>query len=300
MGEEVKHEPEQAPVETEVEETKDEEKAQEEKKEEPKPPSPCVLFVDLHCVGCAKKIEKSVLRMKGVEGVVISMGQNQVTIKGLVEPQAICMKIMKKTKRMAKVLSPLPADGEPLPEVAASQVAGSTTVELNVNMHCEACALQLKRMILKMKGVKSVETELNCGKVMVRGTMDGDKLVNYIHRRTRKQAKIVPQPEPEKPQEEPAKPEEEKAPAAEEKKEEQGDIAPASQPTPGEEKKDCRDGAGEAKEEEVVMINMINDEQIMQRMMYSSQYYQPVYMVERIPPAPQLFSDENPNACIIS
>lgn len=51
------------------------------------------------------------------------MGQNEVTIKGIVEPQAICMKIMKKTKRMAKVLSPLPAaDGEPLPEVVTSQV----------------------------------------------------------------------------------------------------------------------------------------------------------------------------------
>lgn len=51
------------------------------------------------------------------------MSQNQVTIKGLVEPQAICNKIMKKTKRRAKVLSPLPAaEGEPMPEVVASEV----------------------------------------------------------------------------------------------------------------------------------------------------------------------------------
>ncbi|KAK1392135.1 heavy metal-associated isoprenylated plant protein 3-like [Heracleum sosnowskyi] len=308
MGEEAKQEQEQVLVETKVEE----EKTEEEKKEEPlKPPSPCVLFVDLHCVGCAKKIEKSILRMKGVEGVVISMGQNQVTIKGIVETQAICMKIMKKTKRMAKVLSPLPAaEGEPLPEVVASQVDGLSTVELNVNMHCEACALQLKKMILKMKGVKSVETELSCGKVMVTGSMDEDKLVHYIYRRTRKHAKVVPQPEPEKPQEEATKPEEEKPPAPEEKKEEsgsgdekkEGDNPPASPPPPVEEKKDGGDSAvGEAKEEEVVMINTINDEQIMmQRLMYSSEYYQPMYMIEKIPPAPQLFSDENPNACIIS
>lgn len=52
------------------------------------------------------------------------MVQNQVTIKGIVEPEAICMKVMKNTKRMAKVLSPLPAaEGESLPaEVVASQV----------------------------------------------------------------------------------------------------------------------------------------------------------------------------------
>ena len=44
---------------------KKEEKPEEEKKEEPKPPSPCVLFVDLHCVGCAKKIERYIMKMRG-------------------------------------------------------------------------------------------------------------------------------------------------------------------------------------------------------------------------------------------
>nr|GLL19981.1 heavy metal-associated isoprenylated plant protein 9 isoform X2 [Ipomoea trifida] len=103
-------------------------------------------------MGCAKKIERSILKIRGVEGVVIDMAKNQVTIKGVVEPQAICTRITKKTKRVAKVLSPLPAaEGEPIPEVVASQVSGLTTVELTVNMHCEACAQQLKSKILKMK-----------------------------------------------------------------------------------------------------------------------------------------------------
>ncbi|CAI9274297.1 unnamed protein product [Lactuca saligna] len=58
-----------------VEEPKPEEKkeenaeekppAEEKKEEEPKPPAPFVLFIDLHCVGCAKKIEKSLLRIPG-------------------------------------------------------------------------------------------------------------------------------------------------------------------------------------------------------------------------------------------
>lgn len=53
----------------------------------------------------------------------MDMAHNQVTIKGVVEPRAICAKIMKKTKRRAKVLSPLPAaEGEPIPEVVTSQV----------------------------------------------------------------------------------------------------------------------------------------------------------------------------------
>ncbi|OMO97752.1 hypothetical protein COLO4_14384 [Corchorus olitorius] len=163
MGEEVKQE--QPPAEEKKEEKaeekkeeKAEEKPAEEKKEEapPPPPPPFVLFVDLHCVGCAKKIEKSIMKIRGVEGVMIDMAQNQVTIKGIIEPQAICAKIMKKTKRRAKVLSPLPAaEGEPIPEVVSSQVSGLTTVELNVDMHCQACAEQLKRKILKMRGICS-------------------------------------------------------------------------------------------------------------------------------------------------
>ncbi|KAK4489807.1 hypothetical protein RD792_000450 [Penstemon davidsonii] len=301
MGEETKQE--QAKEEVKAEEKteeKKEEKTEEKKEEEPKPPSPFVLFVDLHCVGCAKKIERSILKIRGVEGVVIDMAKNEVTIKGIVEPQAVCNRIMKKTKRRTKVLSPLPeVEGAPMPEVVASQVSGLTTVELNINMHCEACAQQLKKKILKMKGVRTAETEFSSSKVTVTGTMDADRLVDYVYRRTKKQAKIVPQPEPEKPPEDPKpeeKKEEEKPPAAEEakpeeKKEEAEKKDTPPPPPPEEEKKDggentAEQGGGETKVEE----------QSMHKMMYN--YYQPLYVIERIP-APQLFSDENPNACSI-
>ncbi|KAL8049328.1 hypothetical protein ABFX02_06G014200 [Erythranthe guttata] len=281
-------------------EEKKEEKADETKKEEPKPPSPFVLFMDLHCVGCAKKIERSILKIRGVEGVSFDMKKNEVTIKGVVEPQAVCNRIMKKTKRSAKVLSPLPvAEGEPLPEVVASQVSGLATVELNVNMHCEACAQQLKKKILKMKGVSTVETELSSSKVTVTGTMDADMLVEYVYRRTRKQAKIVPQPEPEKPPEEEKKEEKSDAAAAEEAKPAEGkkDDGEGKEPPPEEEKKDdggaaAAEEGGESKEEVKIL-----EEQSMHKMMHHH-YYQPVYMIERIP-APQLFSDENPNACTV-
>ncbi|THG18684.1 hypothetical protein TEA_022493 [Camellia sinensis var. sinensis] len=298
MGEEAKQEQAKAEDNKPTEEKKEEkagEEKKEEKAEEPKPPEPFVLFVDLHCV----------------EGVAIDMLQNQVTIKGVVEPQAICTKIMQKTKRRAQVLSPLPAaEGEPIPEVINSQVSGLTTVELNVNMHCEACAEQLKRKILKMRGVKTATTELSTGKVTATGTMDANRLVDYVYRRTKKQAKIVPQPESKKPEAEAEKPEEKKEaeklaeePNPKEKKE--GEEAAAEkkegaggEKPPEEEKKEGGEnkeekGGGENNKEEP---NIITDEQSMQRMMY---YYQPLYVIERIPP-PQLFSDENPNACCIT
>ncbi|CAK8567722.1 unnamed protein product [Lathyrus sativus] len=283
MGEEVKQEPpkeESKPEETPVEEKKEE---QPEEEKEPKPPSPCVLFVDLHCMGCAKKIEKYIMKIRGVEGVLIDMAKNEVLIKGIVEPQAICNIITKKTKRMSKVISPLPeAEGEPIPEVVTSQVSEPVTVELNVKMHCEACAEQLKGKILKMKGVQKVETDLSTGKVTVTGTMDANNLVEYVYRRTKKQAKIVPQPEPEP---EPEKKEEEKPAEAEEAK--------------PEEKKE-EGGEEDSKNESKEVENGVDDEEgMMKRMMYYN-YYQPYYVVERMPPPPQLFSDENPNACCIS
>lgn len=140
-------------------------------------------------------------------------------------------------------------------------------------------------------------------KVTVTGTMDADELVEYVYRRTKKQAKIVPQPEPEekkeaeKPAEEP-KPEEKKEEGEGAEKKEEGGEKP-----PDEEKKEG--GAGEnenstgkeaAGDEQNIMNVVTGDEQAMQRMMY---YYQPLYVMERIPP-PQLFSDENPNACCIT
>jgi hypothetical protein len=129
--------------------------------------------------------------------------------------------------------------------------------------------------------------------------MEANKLVEYVYIRTKKQARIVPQPEPEP---EPAK--------EEEKKEEE---KPAEEAKPAEEKKEeekpAEEGGGvenpeknekkedEGKKEGVENIDIINvDEENMKRMMH---YYHPLYVIERIPP-PQLFSDENPNACCIS
>ncbi|KAJ1400590.1 Heavy metal-associated domain, HMA [Sesbania bispinosa] len=270
MGEEAKQEPPKA--EEKPAEEKKGEKPVEEKKE-PKPPSP-------------------------FEGVVIDMAKNEVIIKGIAEAQAICNIITKKTKRTARVISPLPeAEGEPIPEVVTSQVSGPVTVELNVNMHCEACAEQLKGKILKMRGVQKAVTELSTGKVIVTGTMDANKLVDYVYRRTKKQAKILPQPEPgpepEKENKEVEKPAAEEAkPADEEKKVENSEKKEEGS---GDEEENKEEKGGEEVKEEVGGDQNGVDEEGMKRMMY----YQPLSLVERIP-SPQLFSDENPNACCIS
>ena len=123
--------------------------------------------------------------------------------------------------------------------------------------------------------MQSAETELSSGKVTVTGTMDAGRLVDYVYRHTRKQAKIVPQPT--------------------EQKEEGGKEGekPAEEAAKEEKKEEAAEGGEEVKKEGEEVINSM--EEMAKKMMY----WQSVYVIERVPP-PQLFSDENPNACCIS
>jgi len=153
----------------------------------------------------------------------------------------------------------------------------------------------------RFAGVRTVETEVSSSKVMVTGSMDGEKLVEYVYRRTKKQAKIVQQPEPEPaPAVEPApetaeKPKEEDAAGKPEEKPAE-EAKPEEKPAEEEKKEGGGGGGGEVEVKKDGGEKM--ESMDMQRMMYYHQY-PPLYVMERIPP-PQLFSDENPNACCIS
>lgn len=92
------------------------------------------------------------------------------------------------------------------------------TVLLKVHMHCDACACEIQKRIMRMKGVESAEPDLKGSQVTVKGVFDPPKLVEYVYKRTGKHAAIV-KTEPEKKEEEKGeKKEEEKG----EKKEEEG------------------------------------------------------------------------------
>ncbi|KAM3280630.1 hypothetical protein ACQJBY_047440 [Aegilops geniculata] len=267
---------------------------QDQKKDEAAPPPPpvpvpVILGVEVHCTGCAKRIRRSLLRCKGVEAVHVDMAANQVTIKGAVDPQALCDRLRAKTKRDAILISPLPppppAEGEepaPPPPPPAPLVSEARTVELLVNMHCEACAQQLQTKMMRMKGVVSAATDLAAGRLTLSTTVDDEKIVEYIHRRTGKIASVVlpPPPEPPKEEEPPAaaaEPSKEEAPAdADGKKEEAGENKPAEDgkgaAEAGEEKKEGGGGAGEEDQklgkQEGVAVDGFPPEEMMKRMVY--------------------------------
>lgn len=163
-----------------------------------------------------------------------------------------------------------------------------------------------------------METALSSGKVTVTGSMDANRLAEYVYRRTKKQAKVVLQvpPEAEKAKESETKPQEEQEPAKDneepkpEEKKEEATAEAAKKAAPADEwagkivKEDGEQGKAQDKEERGGENH--EDDQGIQKMMMMYEHYhdeyeqQPVvYVIERIPP-PQLFSDENPNACCIT
>lgn len=112
-----------------------------------------------------------------------------------------------------------------------------------------------------------METDLHGGQVIVTGIFDPEQLVDYVKKRTGKQASIVKESAEEK---------------KEEKKEEKEVV---------EEKKKEED-VGEVKVDEAIMEEEGNE---IKRSEYWPKYYTEYHQAY----PPQMFSDDNPNACSV-
>ncbi|GKV18796.1 hypothetical protein SLEP1_g29132 [Rubroshorea leprosula] len=267
MGEENKEE---NKGEEKKEEAKDEQKKEEEKKEEKKEEEPpeIVLKVDMHCEACARKVARALKGFEGVEEVATDSKASKVVVKGkAADPIKVCERLQKKRGRKVELISPLPKPPAEKKEENTEQKEEKkeeppkvVTVVLKVRMHCEACAQVIQKRIRKMKGVESVETNLANDQVIVKGIIDPEKLVDYVYKRAGKQASIVKDEE---------KKQDEKK---EDKKEEKA-----------EKKESEEDKAGDD-----ALVDMIKRSEYWPSRFYSEYAY-----------PPQIFSDENPNACFI-
>uniref|UniRef100_J3N1N6 HMA domain-containing protein n=2 Tax=Oryza brachyantha TaxID=4533 RepID=J3N1N6_ORYBR len=276
MGEEQKE-----PVKEEQAEKKE---AAEEKK--PDEPQEIIFRVDMHCEGCAKKVEKSLLRFEGVENVKADSRSKTVVVKSrTTDPAKLCERVQRKTKRRVELISPLPPPPEeekkeeappPPPEENKEEPPKTVTVILKVQMHCDACAQLLQTRISKIEGVESVEIDLPNDQVIVKGVMDQAVLIDSIQRKTRRPAVVIVEEEKQA-EEDQKKPEEEAQKAAEVEKKADG-------------------------------INEVKRYDFWPPVQYHAEYVYPY-----LPPPPlqhgypypppvlasEEFSDENPNACTI-
>ncbi|KAK8933880.1 hypothetical protein KSP39_PZI015211 [Platanthera zijinensis] len=255
------------------------EKEEETKKEEEEA-QVIVLRVDMHCEACARKVAKSLKGFEGVEMVKVDSKARIVVVKGKdADPLKVCERVQKKSGRKVEIISPLPKppveeEGkeelkeEPPPEENKEEPKAITVI-LKVRMHCEACAQVLRRRIKKIDGVEAVETDLSNERVVVKGFVDPTNLIKNVYQRTRKQASIIPIEE-----------KEEEKKSEDEKKEEK--------PQAKEEKPRVEEKKEEEEEEE-------GDKKFHPKTIDS---WPPVFFLEHVyAHPPEIFSDENPNAC---
>ncbi|MCD7472268.1 hypothetical protein HAX54_013298 [Datura stramonium] len=318
------------------EEKKEEKKAEEESKEskpEPPPPPPeIVLRVFMHCEGCARKVRKSLKGFQGVEDVLTDCKTHKVVVKGeKADPLKVLERVQKKSHRQVELLSPIPKpppaeepnkpeEKEAVKPEEKKEEPQVITVVLKVHMHCEACAQEIKRRIQRMKGVENAEPDLKNSQVTVKGVFEATKLVEYVSKRTGKRAVIV-KVEPEKKAEEEIKPKEdqkeekkgdgekeakkvEEGNKEEKKKEEAAAAAAAAAPA-----REEAAAATQAAKEETVQNDVDPKVEVKKNEFYyyhhpqNHQLYNPQRFAHEMyayhPPPPQIFSDENPNACSV-
>uniref|UniRef100_A0A5B6ZPP7 HMA domain-containing protein n=1 Tax=Davidia involucrata TaxID=16924 RepID=A0A5B6ZPP7_DAVIN len=324
MGEEEKKMEEKKPEEGKEEkkaekasEDKKEEKKTEDSKENPPPPQEIVLRVYMHCEGCARKVRRCLKGFEGVEDVQTDCKTQKVVVKGeKADPLKVKDRVEKKSHRQVELLSPIPkppADDAKKPEEKEAPKPEEKKEEpqviivvLKVHMHCEACAQEIKKRILRMKGVENAEPDLKSSQVTVKGVFDPQGMVEYVYKRTGKHAVIVKQ-EPEKKEEEKVKEgkEEKKAEeggkddkkAAEESKDKKEGGGGEEATKPEEAAKPAAAAAAAAEETTVVELKK-ND--FIYPYPHNYQYYPPRFAAGIYDPyPPQMFSDENPNACSV-
>ncbi|XP_021766746.1 heavy metal-associated isoprenylated plant protein 7-like [Chenopodium quinoa] len=269
-----------------------------------------VIKVDMHCQceACAKKISKALKGYQGVEDVAVDRKTNTVMVKGKTdEALKLCDRIRHKTGRNAQLLSPLPKppqeENKPKQEenkdkktepALKDQPPPVVTMVLGVHMHCEACAQLLRKRIRKIKGVESVETDVGKSQVIVKGVIgDPEALAKYVHKKTRKQVSII---------------------KAGNEQDNQQDATTKPKASSNEQENNKKDD-----DNKEVIDNTIIDQDVKMMMMNnminsSNDYYRPSsarydYMTDYYNndhhhynhnyQPPQVFSDENPNACSI-
>lgn len=307
MGEEKKNEeqkteekkPEAKEEDKKPENQGEDKKPQESKEKTPAPPPEIVLKVFMHCEGCARKVRRCLKGFPGVEEVMTDCKSHKVVVKGeKADPQKVLERVQRKSHRQVELISPIPKPPteeekkpeekeEPAPEEKKEEPQ-IIMVVLKVHMHCEACAQEIKRRILKMKGVESAEPDLKKSEVSVKGVFDPAKLVEFVLKRTGKQAVIVKEEAAEK-----KKGKAEEVKAADEKKSEEGEKEKKEEEVKGEEKKEGEGGAAAAEEA------MTEETKVVEVKKSEYQYYPPRYVMEMNAYPPQIFSDENPHACSV-
>ncbi|KAL5560667.1 hypothetical protein UlMin_036878 [Ulmus minor] len=248
-----------------------------------------VYKTNLHCQQCAREIERPLLRTQGVQNVEIDMEKGEIKVKGSFDPIVIQKRIEKFSKKKIELISPkiqiketIEKDKKVIKEI--KQPIPKTT-SVKVHMHCDQCERDLKKMLLRHKGIHSVKTDMKAQILTVDGTIEPDKLVSFLKRKGHKQAEIIVAKKEEKIKKEEVK-------SSSKAGEETTKVVEIKQDIKRVEAKPKDSKAGEETTKVVEIKQDIKVVEAKTKEPNAPYFDHYVY-------APQLFSDENPNACSI-
>ncbi|KAF7120933.1 hypothetical protein RHSIM_Rhsim13G0099100 [Rhododendron simsii] len=259
--------------------------------------------MDCECEGCATKIRRFVRGIQGVETVKGGGELSKLTVAGKIDPVKLQEMVEQKIGKKVQLVSPVPkkdnkdgggggggggggekkAEGKPdkKPDEKKSKEPPVTTAVMKVTLHCQGCIHKIRKVVTKTKGYQDMSIDEQKDQVTVKGTMDMKALAEALNERLKRPVEIV-------------QPKKDNA----EKKEKGGGGGGAKKEKGGgggeEGKTGGDDGGGQVVEEN--------------RIQYVPQEYPNTYMygfgmqgypVEQYHHAPQMFSDENPNACSV-
>ncbi|KAL2547227.1 Heavy metal transport/detoxification superfamily protein [Forsythia ovata] len=186
-----------------------------------------VLGVYVHCEGCGDEVLRCLRGFEGVEEIEIDAKNHKVIVKGKkADPIKVAERLRKKSGKHVNLISPIPPKEEPKEE-KKPEPPMVIEVVLKIYLHCEGCAKEVKHLysqdgrcaynafiilvlslrfkskklflyVSMKRGVQTVDPEMEKNLVTVKGSMDAQKLVEFINKRAGRHAEIVKQTNKEK------------------------------------------------------------------------------------------------------
>ncbi|KAJ0810278.1 putative heavy metal-associated isoprenylated plant protein/5/6 [Helianthus annuus] len=277
-----------------------------------------VLKIDLHCEGCAGRVVKAVRTLDGVESVRIGDSElNKLTVIGRLDPVKLRQKVEEKTKKKVEVISPSvkKSDGEnnhqsgggeskkkqqkphenDKPSLDKTKTANKpkeipvTTGVLKVPLHCQGCIRRIYKLVTKTKGFMDMSFDKNKDLVTVKGAIDMKLLAEALQEKLKRGVEVVPSKK-------------DGGGGGDKKGKSDGggnDGEGKGGGGGGGEKKGKNKGGGDGNGGDGGKPDVYRMENYGGPMVYPyPQYAYGPGFVEYVH-APQLFSDENPNACVV-
>ncbi|CAM8975675.1 unnamed protein product [Rhodiola kirilowii] len=250
-----------------------------------------VFKVEVHCEGCGSRITKAARSVSGVESAKVDCDKNKLTVTGEVDPVKLREKLESKLKKKIELVSPLPVQKEDQKKPEGEKKAdenkskeqkkspAATEAVLKMHLHCAGCIEKIHHILSKTEDVESISFDKQKDLVTVKGTMDMESIRELLEKKMKRTVEVVP----------PKKSDGKEKETAEKKVEAAGDGG--KQPPP------------QAEFNRMTMMPMAMPPQPGYGYGYGYGYNvgpgYPSYPIQQNLHAPQMFSDENPNACSV-